>query len=307
MTFAELTDLLQTKDEFGDLGDWTIAGITEGGTSAHTYRFTSGRADYFVKETQDNERNTLQLLAGLELDVCPRVAYPDLLGHNVLVMQHIPGDSLKTKRLEPGLVGKYAEMHNALNNWQRVEECCPDTPCTFSDTDGGNYRDFILQGCRDGYQRLMNIRPLGLSILDDFTRLADRVVQRQETLAGEYSTMPFGWLHHDFREENIRGRPQRLVDWGSSYGHGPFLFDLAPFLLIDADALDVFTARSDICRKASGEQVEGWLRVGGLASFVAFLVWRLPDPEREDHAQTRDGEWAEYLEYEFEPYMPLLA
>jgi hypothetical protein len=307
MTFEEITDILQTQDEFGDLGDWTIATIAEGGTSAHTYRFTSGRADYFVKETQDNERNTLQLLAGLELDVCPRVVYPDLLAHNVLVMQYVPGDALKTKQLEPQLIEKYAVMQNTLNNWQRVQECCPDTSCTFSDTDSGIYRGFVLDGCRDGYQRLMNLGQFGLPILDDYTRLADRVIEGKETLAAEYSALPFGWLHHDFREENIRGRPQMLVDWGSSYGHGPFLFDLVPFLLLDADALEVFAARSDICRKAGRAQVEEWLRLAGLASFVAFLVWRVPDPEREDHAQTRDGQWAEYLEYEFEPYRLLLA
>ncbi|NIQ99242.1 MAG: hypothetical protein GTN78_03450, partial [Gemmatimonadales bacterium] len=59
MTFAELADLLQTEQEFGNPDDWTIASLTGGGTSPHTYRLTSSHADYFVKETQDNERNTL--------------------------------------------------------------------------------------------------------------------------------------------------------------------------------------------------------------------------------------------------------
>jgi hypothetical protein len=207
MEFAELADLLRTEEEFGDLDDWTVASLTAGGTSAHTYRLTSGHADYFVKETQDNESNTLQLLAGLELEVCPPVVYPGLLGHNLLVAEYIPGGHLKAKDLEPALVAKYAAMQNALNNWSSVVERCPDTPCGFSQTDGGSYRDFVLEGCRDGYQRLMNISQLALPILDDFVRLADRVVQMQKALAAAYSAMPFGWLHHDFGEENIVGCP----------------------------------------------------------------------------------------------------
>jgi hypothetical protein len=47
--------------------------------------------------------------------------------------------------------------------------------------------------------------------------------------------------------------------------------------------------------------------VAGLASFVAFLVWRLPRPERGDDGQAGGAQWTRYLEYEFEPYRPLLA
>jgi hypothetical protein len=117
--------------------------------------------------------------------------------------------------------------------------------------------------------------------------------------------MPFGWLHHDFRETHIVGDPPRLIDWGSSYGHGPFLFDLGPFLVNDVRGLECFIAHSDICGSASRAEIDRWLYTANCASFAGFTLWRLADPGYARRVQDKTSCQA-LLEYEYPVYEPIV-
>jgi hypothetical protein len=112
--------------------------------------------------------------------------------------------------------------------------------------------------------------------------------------------MPSGWLHHDFREENIlAGQPQYVADWGSSYGPGPFLYDLAPFLFGCPGRLDVFAESSELCDGVSRQAVERWLYAATAARCAALLRHALPLRPRLDELEP-------YLACQFEVYGGLL-
>lgn len=113
--------------------------------------------------------------------------------------------------------------------------------------------------------------------------------------------MPFAWQHHDFREDNIVGRRHVLIDWGSSYGYGPFMFDWAPFLLNNRKSLDVYIKVSEICGKASRKRIEKWVYVSAAIRILERLRYQFGELSQINSESVR-----EFLEYEYETYRFLL-
>ena len=308
MDLGELLQRLERLPHIGDPRAWHVEPITLGGVSQHTYRLRTPSVDLFVKTTRDNESRTLRLLSYLDLAVCPRILYPELLDENLLVAQYVPGGPLRERRLEPGLVANYCEMQNKLNQRHLFESVEPFTRCAFHAEDvGGFYRGLIARGLVEGYPKLIALRAYGLPIIEEYVEVAQRVGEHADRIADAYAMMPFAWLHHDFREDNIVGSPQKLVDWGSSYGHGPFTFDLAPFLIVDREGLATFIAGSQICRQAERSEILRWIFAGTCAAFMGFLLWRVKYPQEPGgNWQTPEECWR-FLEYEAPPFRAMLT
>jgi hypothetical protein len=93
----------------------------------------------------------------------------------------------------------------------------------------------------------------------------------------------------------------QVIDWRSSYGHGPFLVDLAPFLVNDARGLATFVTHSDVCRSATRAEIERWLYAANCAGFAGSMLCRLADPPTARRTQDRDACRA-LLAYEYPAY-----
>ena len=296
---------LRAEPAFADLSAWTITPLRGGITSAHTYRCRRDGLDWAAKEVKDNEARILRLLAALDLDVGPQVVLPGLLKRGVVVYQHVRGRPMRGKVLDRSLIARYARMQNALNRKQDLIGTPPFEGCAFTIEDDGFYRGSINRCIDGGYENLQRLRTHRLDVVEAFIEIADRIREHREAIADGFSGMPFGWLHHDFREAHIVGDPPRLLDWGSSYGHGPFLFDLGQFLLNDPKGLEVFSAHSEICQGASEDQIVHWVTCAACAGFAGFTLWRLGDFGYVDGRQSREACRA-LLECELPAYRVLL-
>ncbi|MHC4480370.1 MAG: RNA polymerase sigma factor, partial [Planctomycetota bacterium] len=303
----QIASVLRTKPEFADVHRWTGEDLTPGKDESRAFKISYRGRAIVVKRTTWNERNTLKLLTSLGLRIAPSILYPDLLDQGISVEEFVPGGQIKAKKLDGSLIEDYAEMQNVLNDRELFEKHKPDDPrCQFSDSgEGGIYAEQILGACEEGYADLVKLRHWGLPILDQYIELADRMRSQRHQLAREYSTMPYAWLQHNFYEHNIVGSPQRLVDWCHSYGHGPFLCDLAPFLIMDQEGLAVFRAHSAICKAADAASLERWLVAATRASFAGMLLWRLRRPEDGGGNWSTPEECGEFLQYEWQPFARL--
>jgi hypothetical protein len=272
-------------------------------TADRAYRLCRGARCYFVKRVKDNERVALQLVGALAPDLSPRVVYPDLLADGVLVSAYVPGGHVRTKKLEPDLIRRFAAMQNALNDPARMAAVPAFAGRTIRTEDDGFFRDGFSRFFDTGYAKLLALRRYDLPIVVACIALADHLRAQRAAIIDTFCTMPFAWQHHDFKENNIVGSPQMLVDWGSSYGHGPFLFDLAPFLLNDAEGLAVFAVHSDIARAHGPDALARWLYAAAAIRFVGLMQWRL-EPEG-TNVDTRP-KCAAFLTYEYRTYSTLL-
>jgi len=294
MNFDELKRHLQAKKEFENLDRWTFTDANSGDTSPHTYRLQSKDREYFVKEIKDNERDILKMLIPLELTHVEMVIYPDLLAKNILVTEYIAGGTLKSKDLEPGLIWDFARIQNHLNSPAFNQELGQDDRFFF-----GNY---LLKCFEEGYRSLLGMREHDLPIVERYIEIADHLTANEAQIVKEFSGMPFARQHHDLREGNILAKsPQRIIDWGSSYGHGPFLYDLAPFLFAQEENLGIFIAHSDICRQADRGTIERWLYIATCARFVGLLRYIGLLTDLEDRERL-----SEFLEYHYRTYSGLL-
>jgi hypothetical protein len=291
MDSEEFTNRLRSSDLFGDLASWDITPVEGGLVSEHAARMRRGARDYFLKEVRENERETLRRVTALGLEHLPRLISPELLQQDILVTLFVPGGPIKSKRLEPGLLGDYAALQNHLNRPEQVDGPLHDDEFFY----GGS----VLRWGRGARKRLQELhRRENCPIVGQYRRLTEQIGRDIERLAHEYSVMPFAWLHHDFREANIlAGPPQIIVDWGSSYGRGPFMFDVAPFCLRYRENLEPFTAHSDICRAARKEDIERWLLVAARVRFLAMLHYLGELPPARSLEQ--------FLQYEWETYSKL--
>jgi len=287
------------------LGRWRIVTIRSGMTSPHTYRLRRGEQDYFAKEVKANEARILRLLTHFGLAIAPRVIVPELLQDSILVAEYVEGAPIESKRLPPDLIERYADMQNVLNDREALLGSKAFQDCMFTTEDDGFYRRSIARCLDQGYENLLSLRRHDLPVIEAFIEIADRICADRDAITDAFAGMPFAWLHHDFREAQIIGCPPRLVDWGSSYGHGPFLFDVAPFLICDGGGLETFVSCSEICRSARPASIARWLYAATCAAFAGFTLWRLGEFGYVDGRQGREA-CRELLEYEYPAYAPLL-
>jgi hypothetical protein len=287
MNLSALQQALQGHAPFGDLSQWNVSPLG-GLTGPCTVRVRAGTEDYVIKMVKDNEREIWQRLIPLQLRHVPTVLDPALLSRNILVTAYRPGGTLQSKDVESGVLRDLAHIQNHFNapggEGERYE--------------GSTYAQYLLELFEGALSKLAPLRSLGLAIVEDYARLLGDLARHQTELAAALSAMPGARLHHDFREENILARrPQQLIDWGSSYGHGPFLFDPAPFLFGQPARVKVFARHSEICRQAEPAQIAQWLYVATCARFVEFVRYaRLLLP---------DGAAAPYLTYHWQTYQAL--
>lgn len=301
MDFAEFKRRLQSSPMFYDLEHWTITDPDSGLTSPNSYHFQCDDQDYFVKEIKENEKRILGFLARFELEIAPRVVCPELLEQDIAVYEYVHGAPLKGKILPQELIRNYALLQNILNQEHIFQQTDALSGYTFSNADNGFYRSSITRCIDQGYENLLKLRVHNLPIVQAFIEIADHIRAYRVPIINDFAGMPFGWLHHDLREAHIIGDPPRLIDWGSSYGHGPFLFDLAPFLMNDARGLATFIAYSDICQSATQVEIEHWLYAANCASFGAFMLWWLDDPGYASLVQTKES-CQTLLAYEYPAY-----
>lgn len=294
MDIDELLAHLKTKAEFEDLEQWTITEEGLGRTSRHTLRLRHGAKDYFLKDVKDNEREILRLLAPLQLTHVVKVVYPDLLDKNILVAEYVDGGPIRSKELEPGLIRDFATVQNHFNSPVFISEPRQDDDFFFA--------RFLIRSFETGYNNLLQLRIHSFPVVKKYVEIAEHLMAHKDQIVAEFSSTPFARQHHDFREGSILGRdPQVIIDWGSSYGHGPFLYDLAPFLFGHKENLGVFMQHSDICKKADRKTIARWLYVATCARFVSFLTYirELTETERINNLEA-------FLEYHYQTYGGLL-
>lgn len=162
-------------------------------------------------------------------------------------------------------------MQNRLNDVEYFNRNNPQkySLCRFSDRDNAFFRRGYIESFELGYRNLINLRErYSPSIVQKFIQLVEFLTEDKERIVDELANMPFAWQHHDFREDNIIGEKQVLVDWGSSYGYGPFMYDLAPFWLNNRRSLEVYTGSSEICRKEAKLRIERWVYVSAAVRVI---------------------------------------
>ena len=290
MKFGKLKAILQGKKEFHRIEDWNATPITIGSVSPNVYRMQKGPKDYYVKEINEGERKSLLVLTAIRSRLIPSIVYPDLLDRRILVFPYL-GPCLRPKaKLEPRLFWEYAGMQNALNNPGVRRKLRRTHDYRWSDGDNGWFsRGYArgISGCLPWMKRFR--RRYRLRELETWVRAFTLMAENAPLIALEYSRMPFGRLHGDFREDNIVGKPQRLADWCSSYersinGHGPFMHDVGPYLACDKRARLAFVGASDICRKAAPHTVDRWIWLASCIHLWAKANMLIPDNGRMEYS-----------------------
>ncbi|MBS3148060.1 phosphotransferase [Candidatus Woesearchaeota archaeon] len=305
MELEKLKNILKTKKEFADLDAWKFDKIHLGSIGKHTHILSKGGKSYFIKDIKENEANALQVVGTINLESIIRVSYPDLLEKKVLVAEYVHGKPIKTKKLSVQLIRDFTEMQNRLNHrtyWKRNHL----SGNKFSDKDDGFFKKGYASYFISGYKNIIKLRTLiDHPIINKYIQLVHYLKRDKTRIINDASGMPFAWQHHDFREDNIiqSKRRQIIVDWGSSYGYGPFMFDLAPFLLRNKRTLDNYIKNSDICKTYKRRQVERWVYVAAAIRLMAALNYYFENIEEKVKNKEKT---INFLEYEYDTYKILL-
>ena len=266
--------LLRKQSEFSDLDTWKLEHI-DVGEMQHKYKLSKGDKIYLVKEVKPHEAQVIYFLYHLKLPSLPSTSFPELLKHKILVRKYILGDMLKSRKLDSELIREFATFQNRMNDKSFFDRYNNLGIENYSQKDDGFFRRYTgTESLNHADERLKQLSAMyTLKIIQQFWEISEQIEKDKRAITDTFSNMPFARQHHDFREDNIIGKPQKLIDWGSSYGYGPFLFDLAPFLVNDPSGLETYIKTSDICRNASMMQIERWIYVARLvcALSVCFI------------------------------------
>lgn len=302
MNFIELKKFLSSKSEFKNINSWKFVMLPHGGVSPHTYKVSKLLKVFFVKETTDAESGILETLVKLRTKIIPEVRYPSLLRKNVLVATFVKGGHARSKNIDSQLIKGYTILQNELNKAKYRKRLNKYNGCTSSVKDDGFFRSWITTDFKAEKDLIYLHKRYKLSITKKYLELLAHLREQRNEITNDYVSMPFAILHNDLKEDNIIGKPQKLVDWGSFYAYGPFLKDLAPFLSYSKKNFALFLKNSNICKNFSKTKIERWLFVALAARFLSHCKWRLKFGKNFRNKK----ECQKFLEYEYKTYSRLL-
>lgn len=237
--------------------------VPEGWTAGWVKRLRVGAQDLFCKRIEPNEARALARPAPLGLDHMLSVPYPDLLAEGLLVTPFVDAPRIRGKRVSDGLLADMAVVQNHLNQAPHDQHAGRAT-----------HGPYLAECLDEARQHLPQIEKPWSPALDRWSDWLRRREEDETAIAAVVNAMPRAWLHHDFREANILdSRPQMLVDWGSSWGQGPFLFDVAPFVYGRTASIVAFCETSNIARACLRADIERWLVAATVARAAGYVRW----------------------------------
>jgi hypothetical protein len=305
ITRRELEEVLRSIPEFSDFNCWELKHLGIG-EMMHTYILSKGNKRYFVKEVKPHEAQANYFLSILGLEHLPTTLYPELLDKKVLVMPFIEGGMMRERkrRIDYGLLHDFIKFQNKMNDKSFFDKYNRLGIHNFGRVDEGFFKGRVVRNLKAGRLNLLKAkRKYHIPIIDKYIEIADFLKPFANKISEEFASMPFARQHHDFREDNIISKRHLLIDWGSSYGYGPFMYDLAIFLIHDKKALNIFIKESNIARKATKEQIKRWLYVALVDRFDDFCKWHLKPGTPNEISKIR---LKKVLEYNYKTYEYLL-
>jgi hypothetical protein len=277
MEFSDITKELAKIPEFSNIKDWKIKRLGIG-EMFHTYIFSKGKKKYFIKETKEHEAQVNYFLAVLKLGHIPYSVYPELLKKNILVLNFIEGGMMPqtNRKIDLDLLKDFTIFQNKMTNKKFFDRYNILKLDNFSTKNDSWFTGRLQRNLAAGKENLIKLkRKYGWKIIDNYIKIADFLKLDEDNISKEFADMPFARQHHDLREDNIIGKKHKLIDWGSSYGYGPFVYDVCLFLINNKKAFDTFVKNSDIAKKYSRKQLERWLYVALADRFDDFCKWHL--------------------------------
>jgi thiamine kinase-like enzyme len=261
MNRDEFFAILSTDALFTDILPWQIKQV-EQGSSVNKYRIKRDGHEFFVKEIQPHERSIWRLLSKMRLKHVPIVHSACLLDQMILVTDYISGGTLGSLDLDAGLVREMAMIQNHCSEESQRDNKARE-----------NWKSRALWCFDYAAANLQTLRRIAPSPeLSTYERTFSTVAAQKSEFAEGYARMPFARLHHDLYPNNIlAGPPQVIVDWGSSYGDGPFLYDLAPYLFLSHDNMKSFVDVSKYCVDVNPTTLQMWLVCATAVRFASFL------------------------------------
>ena len=303
--FNYIQEELMKIPEFSDFKSWKIKKLNVG-EMHHTYLFIRGKKKYFVKEVKPHEAQANYYLCALNLTHLPHAVYPELLKKKILVMNFVEGKMLKERKISLDLFRDFITFQNKLNIESFRLENNPLQINNYCEVDDGFFKKSLDEEWNKGKENLLNLKKkYDLKVIDNFLEIVNFLSKDREKIIDEFSKIPFARQHHDFREDNIliNKDGQFLIDWGSSYGYGPFIYDYSKFIVYDKKAFNLLMKNSDICKNTTKEKVERWLYLGLVKKMFNLLKWYLP--EGHHYVETK-SKTKKRLEYEYKTYKYLI-
>jgi thiamine kinase-like enzyme len=178
------------------------------------------------------------------------------------------------------LAQAYARFQNATEDGTIFDEWV--LPAKRDKSGHDFYADALIRCLAQARENVQKVEGVGLEKPQAICEVLELVGEHPNELADGFGAVPFAWIHNDFRDENIVGADgdgggQRLIDWGSSYGYGPYLYDIAPYLLESGEAMRAYAVESTIWRRRTVDQRSSDLIVCATAALLGYLHWHLGD------------------------------
>jgi hypothetical protein len=304
LDYGHIKRELNKITEFSDLSSWKIKKLNIG-EMEHTYLFSKGDKKYFVKEVKPHEAQVNYFLCSLKLNHLPYSIHPELLKKRILVMPYLKGKMLRKRKIDYNLLGDFIKFQNKMHNRIFFSKNNIMNLKNYSNKDEGFCIKNFNRDWNVGYKNIINLKKIyNLDIISKFIEIIDKINSERDKIIKEFSQMPFARQHHDFREDNIlvTKKGQMLIDWGSSYGYGSFMYDYADFLINDRKALNLVVNESIFCKKVSKEKVKRWLYVSLIKKMFNMLCWYIPKGHHNIATKKRAKKM---LEYEYKTYKVL--
>lgn len=271
--------IIQKLHEYGVIpchvaGSDGLVPLHGGRVAEHVYRFdTPGGRPLAVKVVRPNEALILRVLAHLRSPLVPSICCPKSIGEGLLIWHYL--DPAAVGPLHPDLAKAYAQFHNATDDGKVFVEL--GLPAKLEKSGQEFYIDTLHRCFSAAMVNLAKLQGYAWPVLDSVRKTMAKVGEREDQLAERFGNTPFAWIHNDFRNENIVGNPPKLIDWGSSYGYGPYLYDIGPYLVESDEAMRAFAGESAIYQSRSQSARQGDLLACTAAALTGYLHWHLGD------------------------------
>lgn len=221
-------------------------------------------------------------------------------------MPKIEGKMLRKRKIKLKLLEDFIQFQNKMNKKKLFDKYNFLKLENYSQKEDGFFSKNFYNSFIESRKNLLRLkRKYNLEVVNDFIKLLNFVSKDKKKIIKDFVSMPFARQHHDFREDNIlvNKNGQFLIDWGSSYGYGPFMYDYSKFLVNHKEAFNLVIKKSDMCKNIDRKKIDRWLYVSLIKKMLNMLQWYL---QKDHHNIETKEKTKKMLDYEYKTYKNLL-
>jgi hypothetical protein len=268
--FLNAEKYIEELSQVAELKSYILTKYIKGSSLQPKFIGLCGSQKIFIKVVNNKESIILSEITKLQSQYIVGSILPELLKENIFIANFI--NEASQPYLNNEFLYDYFRMQQLFDDHSKLNQLFGTDQSIYRNYNFIPFKENILNDINVALRVFKCLQIQTEGNLFYYEEIFNDISLKKLNIVDCYCCMPLRWLQNDFKRGNLIGKKPSLIDWGESYGMGPFLHDIAPFI-----SKEIFDSCFEIIStkyKKSIEECYRWLFSALCIRLTHEIVWQ---------------------------------